>query len=84
MPQMLLNITQFNFHTSFLKLICAKLGIYGLLHLTVKLFVLRKLLEVQYTASTHSSTASTINIKHCEGHQQCFCFGCDGRRMHHA
>jgi len=41
---MLLNITQFIFHASFSKLICAKLGIDWT---SAPVFVLRKLLEVQ-------------------------------------
>jgi len=46
---MLLNITQFIFHASFFKLICAKLGIdwTSAPNVPVKLFVLRKLPEVQ-------------------------------------
>ena len=46
---MLLNITQFIFHASFFKLICAKLGIdwTSPLLVPVKLFVLWKLPEVQ-------------------------------------
>ena len=42
---MLLNITQFIFHASFSKLICAKLGIdwTSATEVTVKLFMLRKL-----------------------------------------
>jgi len=45
---MLLNITQFIFHASFFKLICAKLGIdqTSAPQVPVKLFVLRKLPEV--------------------------------------
>jgi len=46
---MLLNTTRFIFHASFLKLICAKLGIdwTSAPSVPVKLFLLRKLPEVQ-------------------------------------
>jgi len=83
---MLHNITQFIFHTRFFQWICAELGIDWTSAPYSPTFRAAKTSRSAtafylYTASTRGSAVWTINVKRCEVYRQCFCFGCDGRRM---